>query len=116
MKLLSTGNDIDTSISELIELFGLFQVSQNGNEMPPKLRSAIRGDDDPMSREVDQSDEGVILAPAESFGQLGSGPTANERPVGGEFQIDDANTASDNSIVTPEESHLPSRRPNYLLR
>ena len=33
--------------------------------MPPKLRSAIRGDDDPMSREVDQSNEGVILAPTE---------------------------------------------------
>ena len=88
MKPLSTEHDIDTSISELIELFESFQISQNGNEMPPKLRSAIRGDDDPMSREVDQSDEGAILAPTESFSQVGSGPTANERPMGGDSQID----------------------------
>ena len=74
------------------------------------MRSAIRGDYDPMSREVDQSDEGAILAPPENFGQMGSGPAVNERPLGGDPPMDDANTASDNSILTPEESDLPSRR------
>ena len=78
--------------------------------MPPKLRSAIRGDDDPVSREIDQSDEGAVLAPAENFDQVGSSPSANERPMGGDPRMDDVNTASDNSILTPEESDLPSRR------
>ena len=41
---------------------------------------------------------------------MGSSPTTNERPLGGDPQMDDANTASDNSILTPEESDLPSRR------
>ena len=104
MKPLSTEHDIEASISEFIELLGMFLITQDESKMPPKLRSAIRGDDDPMSR------EGAILAPARNFGQMGSSPATNERPMGGDPQTDDANTASDNSILTPEESDLPSRR------
>ena len=108
MKPLWTEHDIDVSNSELLELFETFRIYVS--KMPPKLRSAIRGDDDPMSREVDQSDEGAILAPTENFGQVGSIPTVNERPLGGDPQMDDANTASDNSTLTPEESDPRSRR------
>ena len=64
-----------------------------------------------MSREIDQSDEVDLVTPTETFGQMGSSPTTDERPLGTDPLMDDANTASDDSLLTSEESDHPSRRP-----